>query len=60
MIIEENNGNEEIEIYERTLSSYEPDVYISQNGCGEVRLDKQQATQLIEVLTKWVNGGEVE
>lgn len=59
MIIEESNGNEEIELYEMTLQSYEPDVYISQNGCGEVRLDKKQAAQLTEVLKKWINGEEV-
>lgn len=26
----------------------------------QICVDKQQATQLIEVLTKWVNGVEVE
>lgn len=25
-----------------------------------IQIDKQQATQLIEVLQKWVDGGEVE
>ena len=60
MIIEEKNGNEEIEIYARQLSHYDEDLYIVQNGCGEVRIDKHQATQLIAVLQKWVDGVEVE
>lgn len=34
-------------------------VHIGQSG-HFVSIDKQQAAQLIEVLTKWVNGGEVE
>lgn len=35
-------------------------LIIGQDGCEGVFIGKQQATQLIEVLTKWVAGGEVE
>ena len=34
-------------------------IEIAQAG-EEVIINKHQATQLIEVLTKWVNGEEVE
>ena len=35
-------------------------IFDIRQTCDWIQLDKQQATQLIEVLTKWVNGEEVE
>ena len=37
------------------------DTICVQDFTGDyVRLDKQQAAQLVEVLQKWLDGGEIE
>lgn len=54
MIIE-GNVHEDVDLIHRGVES----VHIEQQD-DIVVIDKQQAAQLIAVLTKWVNGEEVE
>lgn len=55
-IIIEGETGFDIEAYKvDALSGF----YLEQ-GEDMIAMNKQQATQLIEVLTKWVNGEEVE
>jgi hypothetical protein len=53
MIIEENRNCDFIDI---RSGEY---LHLRQDG-EWIQMDKQQATQLIEVLTKWIETGEVE
>ncbi len=55
MIINETDRRYEFEVYQSNCG----DVGLSQ-GHDLIVIDKQQATQLIAVLQKWVDGGEVE
>ena len=60
MIIEKSNGNEELEVVEIKMEGYQEDVEITQDFCDGIRIDKQQAAQLVVVLQKWINGEEIE
>lgn len=56
MIIEETENNYGIECREHNTGL----AMISRRCNFELVVDKQQAAQLIEVLQKWIAGGEVE
>lgn len=64
MIIKETENAYDMHIEFQELEDYTQVVeFMQENGAGienTIGIDKQQAAQLIEVLTKWVNGGEVE
>ena len=64
MIIKETENAYDMHIEFQELEDDTPVVELTQeNGAGienTIGIDKQQATKLIEVLQKWVDGGEVE
>lgn len=64
MIIEETENAYDVHVTSQTLEDDTPVIELFQeNGHGVegyIGIDKQQAAQLIEVLQKWIDGGEVE
>lgn len=56
MIIEETENNYGFECRKHNTGL----TMISHRCDFELVVDKQQAAQLIEVLQKWIDGGEVE
>lgn len=64
MIIEETENAYAIELDFCELIDDTPVLEMIQYGAGcessSVGIDKHQATQLIAVLQKWIDGGEVE
>ena len=59
MIIEETHDCYEVKIMsgDEALDMYQ---YDCQASIEWIQIDKQQATQLVEVLQKWLAGEEVE
>lgn len=64
MIIEETENSYDMHVDFHELEDYTPVVeFMQENGAGienTIGIDKQQAAQLIEVLTKWINGEDIE
>lgn len=64
MIIEETENAYAIELDFCELINETPALEIIQYGCdlehSSIGIDKHQAAQIIAVLQKWVDGGEVE
>ena len=59
MIIEETENMRRAEVSIRDGKAA-GDLINIQRGTNYMLFDKQQAAQLIEVLQKWIDGGEVE
>lgn len=64
MIIEETENSYDMHVDFHELEDDTPVVeFMQENGAGIeniIGIDKQQAAQLIGVLTKWINGEDIE
>lgn len=64
MIIEETENAYDVHVTSQTLEDDTPVIELFQEAGHGVEsyigMDKQQAAQLIAVLQKWIDGGEVE